>query len=467
MPRKLRFAFLIVVVVLAVPAATAHAVARMPVGFFDDPSFRWSPDASKNLASAQAANGSIIHILVNWASVAPTRPANALNGNDPAYHLSDIDAMVQTAPKYGLQVLLTIALTPPWANGGKTPNYAPKNMNDLTQFAQMLATRYNGSKAGRGVVTRFSVWNEPNLQLFLAPQFNGSKIVSPGIYAKLFMAAYKGIKAGNKNALVAAGETSNRGHNHPTSPSSSDSVAPATFARLVAAANPKLPLDAWATHPYPTAYRLGPNQRVAYPNVGFSTMDKFGADLQKWFKKPVGIWVTEYGEQTAPYPFGPVSFAQQAAHAKQALQLAAKSPYVQMFIWFILRDSNAQTWFSGLQTVSGKKKPAFNVFKSTAAGIVGQSQVVKPNKAFSVKVALPILANFNSAGSKVGMTYLVALGKKKEYIAQPLLPLGRDGTVTIKVPFKPAAGVSYTMTVNANDKGGHKETIVIALLPSS
>ena len=138
-----------------------------------------------------------------------------------------------------------------------------------------------------------------------------------------------------------------------------------------------------------------------------------------------------------------------------------------MFIWFILRDSNAQTWFSGLMTTSGKKKPAYDTFKSTAAGIVGQSQVVKPNKAFSVKVALPILANFNSAGSKVGMTYLVALGKTKEYIAQPLLPLARDGTVTIKVPFKPAAGKSYTMTVNANDKGGHKETVVIALLPSS
>ena len=466
MPRKLRFAFLIVVVVLAVPAATAHAVARMPVGFFDDPSFRWSPDAGKNLASAQSANGSIIHILVNWASVAPTRPANPLNGNDPAYHLSDIDAMVQTAPKYGLQVLLTIALTPPWANGGKTPNYPPKNLNDLTQFSQMLATRYNGSKAGRGVVTRFSVWNEPNLQLFLAPQFSGSKIVSPGIYAKLFMAAYKGIKAGNKNALVAAGETSNRGHNHPTSPSSSDSVAPATFARLVSEANPKLPLDAWATHPYPTAYRLGPNQRVAYPNVGFSTMDKFGADLQKWFKKAVPIWVTEYGEQTAPYPYGPVSYAQQAAHAKQALQLAAKSPYVQMFIWFILRDSNAQTWFSGLQTVSGKKKPSFNAFKSTAAGIVGQSQVVAPGKTFSVKVPLPILAASNSAGTKVGMTYKVYLGKTVQYVSQPLLPLAKDGTVTIKVNFRPVKGKTYTMTVNANDKTARMEQQNILLLPS-
>ena len=53
MPRKLRFAFLTVVVVLAVPAATAHAVARMPVGFFDDPSFRWSTQTAENLASAK------------------------------------------------------------------------------------------------------------------------------------------------------------------------------------------------------------------------------------------------------------------------------------------------------------------------------------------------------------------------------------------------------------------------------
>jgi hypothetical protein len=29
----------ILVVLLAIPAATAHAVARMPVGFYDDPSF--------------------------------------------------------------------------------------------------------------------------------------------------------------------------------------------------------------------------------------------------------------------------------------------------------------------------------------------------------------------------------------------------------------------------------------------
>jgi Cellulase (glycosyl hydrolase family 5) len=467
-PRKPLIGLLVVVVaMLAGAAGSARAVGRMPIGFFDDPSFRWSTQTERNIAAAQAANASIIHVLVNWASVAPAKPANPLNGNDPAYHLSDIDTLVRTAPKFGFQILMTITNTPAWANGGKPTNYPPTDLNTLTQFCQMLATRYNGSKQGTGVVTRFSIWNEPNLEIFLAPQFNGSKIVSAAEYAKLFMAGYKGIKAGNPTALVAAGETSNRGHNHPTSPASNDSVAPATFAHLVSEANPKLPFDAWATHPYPSVYSLGPAQRVAYPNVSFSTINRFGADLAKWFHRPVPVWVTEYGEQTAPAPskFGPVSLALQAAHAKQALQLAAASPYVQMFVWFIFRDSSTQTWFSGLQQVSGAKKPSYNAFKSTAAGIVGQSQVVAPNKKFSVKVAVPILAYYNAAGAKIGVTYKVLIGKTLYAIGQPLVSMARDGTITINVKFAPAKGQTYTLNVVASDKGGRYETTNALLLP--
>ena len=305
-PGVRRLLLLVLVVLLAaIPAATAKAVARMPVGFFDDPSFRWAPakEIPLNLASAQAAHASVIRALVDWPTVAPTRPAHPLDGNDPAYHLSDIDALVVTAMRYDLRVLLTISGTPRWANGGQNPNYPPTNLNDLTQFAHMLAARYNGSRPGAGVVTLFSVWNEPNLGLYLTPQFEGDKIVSPAEYVKLFMAAYTGIKAGDPNAVVAAGETSNRGRNEPNG--GFGSVAPATFAELVAKADPKLPFVAWATHPVPSIYTLGPTQKVVYPNVGFSTINRFGADLAKWFKRPVPIWVTEYGEQTKPYLYGP------------------------------------------------------------------------------------------------------------------------------------------------------------------
>jgi Cellulase (glycosyl hydrolase family 5) len=464
--RKLRFVVPVIVMLLALPAATAHAVARMPVGFFDDPSFRWSTITSSNLLSAQRAHISIVHVLANWTTIAPAKPANPLNGNDPAYNLTDVDTLVAHAQQYGFEVLLTIAQTPKWANGGRAPNYAPSNMSYLTQFAQMLATRYNGKRPGVGTVRRFSVWNEPNLQQFLTPQFRGDKPVSPGTYAKLYAAAYKGIKAGNPNAMVAAGETSNRGHNKPTP--GSDSIAPATFARLVSLANPNLKFDAWATHPYPSVYRLGPGQKVSYPNVAFSTLDRFGADLAKWFHRPVPIWITEYGEQTKPeYPIGGVTYSEQSADVQKAMQLAAEDPYVQMFVWFIFRDSTSQTWFSGVEKKTGAKKPAYNSFAKAAAGIVGHSQIVAPGKTFSVVLPVPVMAYYNPTGTKVGLTWAVRQGNKNLAIAQPLLPLKVGGTITIPINYRLAKGQSYTLTVAVNDKHGHTEQSVIALLPTT
>jgi hypothetical protein len=46
----------------------------------------------------------------------------------------------------------------------------------------MLAARYDGLQ-GKGYVGLWSVWNEPNLQQFLTPQYVGKKIVSPTNYA--------------------------------------------------------------------------------------------------------------------------------------------------------------------------------------------------------------------------------------------------------------------------------------------
>ncbi len=471
--RKPRLALLAFVVFLCIPAATAGAVAHMPVGFYDDPSFRWAADPTTNLAAAQKANASIIHVLANWSAIAPTKPKNALNGSDPAYHLSDLDALVRSAQAYGMQVLLTIAETPKWANGGQTPNYPPTNLSNLTSFSRMLAARYNGSHVGLGSVAYFSVWNEPNLQQFLTPQYEGNTIVSPGIYAKLYMAAYKGIKLGNPKALVAAGETSNRGKQAPSN--GSDSVAPATFARLVSVANPKLPFDAWATHPYPSVYALGPNQKVAYPNVGFSTMDKFGASLQQWFHRFVPIWVTEYAEQTrpeAPPQVGGVTYSQQAADAKKALQLAAASPYIEMFIWFVFRDGGPtpagqlpSSWYSGFERANGTKKPGYNAFASAAKGINGGlADTVKYGKKFSVTVGVPSMAFSNPAGTKLGVIYRLYDKKSIVALEQPLVPLTANGSITIPIDYVAGAGQAYTLAVTVNDKHGHTSESTITIM---
>ena len=467
MPQKLRIALLVVVILAAAPAAAARATPRMPLGFYDDPSFRWAPAPAPtvNLLAAKKAHASIIHVLADWSQIAPTKPASPLSGNDPAYHLSDLDALVRTASKYNLQVLLTISETPKWANGGQSFNHPPTNVNTLTQFAHMLADRYNGKHPAYGSVSLYSVWNEPNLEQFLTPQFSGNTPVSPAEYVKLYLAAYKGIKAGNPKALVAAGETSNRGHNTPTP--GSDSLAPATFARLVSVAAPHLPFDAWATHPYPSIYALGPGQKVSFPNVGLATMTKFGDSLKQWFHHRVPIWITEYAEQTKPeYPFGGVSHTKQAADVKLALQMSAANPYVEMFIWFIFRDSTPKTWFSGLETKSGAKKPAYAAFAAEAKQIVGQTQYLSPGKTFSVKLAVPFMFDHDQPGAFVGVTYRVYDGKRIVAIGQPRATIMSDETITFIVKFSPTKDKSYSMTALVNDRHGQIEEHTVALVPA-
>lgn len=453
-----------VLAAFALPLASAHAATRMPVGFYDDPSFRWSPVATQNFVSAQKTGATVVHTLADWSQLAPKKPRQPLNGSDPAYQLADLDQFVQNAAAHGMQVLVTITGTPRWANGGRTPNYPPKSMTTLTQFAHMLAARYNG-KNGFGTVTRWSIWNEPNLGRFLAPQYRGNTIVSGATYARLYLAGYRGIKAGNRFAQVAAGETSNRGRNKPTGSVGNDTVAPALFAQLVAKANPHLQFSAWATHPYPSEYRLGPGQKVAYPNVALSTMSRFGADLKKWFHRAVPIWITEYGEQTKPEDkFGGITYARQAADIKKAMRLAQANPYVQMFIWFIFRDSTSATWASGIEKRTGAKKPAYAAFSSTARAIDGQTQTLTGSRSMSVKVAVPLLSSTDTPGTPIQLSYRLTVGSRLAKQGTVTAKLAADQTVTLKLT-RPAAKARYTLTVTATDDSGQTAKRTVALVP--
>src|SRR5262245_41118623 len=190
---------------------------RMLVGFQDDASFRWAPDRASALDAAQSANASVIRTIVTWKDAATARPVNPRDSFDPAYHFDDLDDLVRSGQQRGIELLLSIWGTPEWANGGQTPNYPPTDAKDLEDFAYALADRYSGRHAGYPAVRLFSAWNEPNLEQFLAPQFDeGGRSVGPVLYAPLARAVYAGVKRGNPEALVAIGETSARGHDVPT-----------------------------------------------------------------------------------------------------------------------------------------------------------------------------------------------------------------------------------------------------------
>jgi Cellulase (glycosyl hydrolase family 5) len=439
---------------------TAGAADRMYIGFQDDPSFRFRDARDANLDQARAANATIIRSQVTWAQIAPTKPANPTNPFDPAYaHLSDVDEFVRAAQRRGMEVLLTIYGTPSWANGGKKPNSAPTNVSDLTDFARALAARYSGRYPGYPYVRFFSVWNEPNLDQFLTPQFGPSgNDVAPALYAKIYKAAYAGIKAGNSKALVGIGETSARGHDKPTKGTVQDSHSPGKFVRLVAKADHSLRFDAWAEHPYPFTPSQPPTARVQLPNVSLSQIGDFQKLVDKAFgRHGTPIWVTEYSHETKPQDPRGVSYATQAAYAKTAFGLAKANPAITMFIWFVLRDDPSDPWQSGLLDESGSRKPAFSAYAAAATDMDIRNAIVsvRAKKAKPVvRVSALELAARDGTGAKLGITYKVIFKTSVVAVEQPLKTIDPDGWVTLPLDFTPGPKRSYTVTIDMGDTSG-------------
>src|SRR4051812_41960470 len=210
MPRRFRL-ILACLLVAGTVATSASAADHMWMGFQDDPAFRWREGRAATFDRLQQFNVSVVRTTVYWSKIAPRRPAHAANPFDRAYRFADLDEFVRNAATRGIAVMLTIWGTPRWANRGKGENVAPARPEDLANFAKAVASRYSGRHRGLPSVQFYSVWNEPNLGLFLKPQYSRGKPVSPFIYARLYRAAHAGIKAGNPSALVAIGETAPRG----------------------------------------------------------------------------------------------------------------------------------------------------------------------------------------------------------------------------------------------------------------
>jgi Cellulase (glycosyl hydrolase family 5) len=444
----------------AFPVA-ASAYPRMLIGFQDDPSLRWRDDRASIFDVAKQANAGIVRTTVYWSRIAERRPANGANPLDPAYHFDDLDEFVRDAGMHGMEVMLTIWGTPSWANGGKGQNYAPTSPSSLQNFARAVATRYSGRYPAYPFVRYYTVWNESNLGLFLSPQYDAKgKPIAPAIYARIYRAAYAGIKAGNPRALVGIGETSARGRDHFLGrKGTQETESPGKFAQLLSQQRPALKFDAWSHHPYPTDLTQRPTATVRWPNVTLSQLPRFEDSLDAWFRRnAIPIWITEYGYQTRPENPKGVSYATQAAYTRQVLNIAAGDPRVKMFIWFILRDDPTSAWKSGLVKRNGPKKPAFATFGALAKKFDGRSPQFVVRGGVSnplVRYGALELWSRSGAGAKVGMTIAVFDGRKVMKTAQPVSTIGRDGWVSFRVPMRPVKGHTYYVTIDANDANGN------------
>jgi len=459
-------------VLAAVAPASAVASERMPVGFQDDPSFRWRDDRLTNFNNAATTGASIVRTTAYWSQIAPSRPANAANPFDSGYHFEDLDELLRNAGSRGMTALITIWGTPGWANGDQGQNHAPTRMADLQDFSRALAARYSGRYPGYPFVGYYSVWNEPNLSEFLAPQYKAGKPWSPLVYARMARAAYAGIKAGNSRAQVAIGETSPRGRQRPLGSSATqDTIAPGLFAKVVSTApGPRIRFDAWAHHPY-SGLGQGPNAKVAFPNVNLTQLPVFEKKLDQWFKrKGIPIWITEYGFETKPGEPKGVTLAQQALYTRQALAYARDDENVDMFIWFIFRDDPTSTWQSGLETENNTRKPAFAAFTKGARALDVRSplQHVKPGASNPV-LRIPVweFAARDGVGAKLGATVSVTYRGRSIAASQPTSAVGIDGYASFKIPIvKAQKNGLYVIYLKIGDANGNQSNRVAEILSS-
>jgi hypothetical protein len=357
-----------------VKADQAQAARGMLVGIYDPVQPLANPD--KTFTTLKNLRAQVIRLNLDWNLIAKKKPTTPTDPADPAYDWSTYDRAALNAADKKIQVVFTIYGTPRWAQGKKRGvNRVPAKMNNLRYFALAAAKRYSGKFVRDDgtklpAVRKWLAWNEPNNPLFLAPQWQkvGKRRYIPIAarnYVGICTAVYLGIHASHlSKQVVACGATDPRGNN--AARSKRPSISPIAFLNALHKYGlKKSRFDVYAHHPYYGSPRESPTtkpkgkQTVTLANL---------SDLTKLLGKYYGnkkLWITEYGYQTRPPDrlFG-VTWARQAKYLTQAYKMARNNPRVTMMLWFLLRDEGRLGgWQSGLFTVGGKKKPAYNAFR--------------------------------------------------------------------------------------------------------
>jgi len=333
---------LAVAAVAVFAAAGAGASSRIQYGVQDDAWLLYGPEPpAQRIEILQRLGVDVVRMTLRWDAVAQREPKDARDPDDAAYDWTLYDAMLERLHDAGIDVLLTLWGTPEWANGGAKPNRIPTSAASLADFAFATSTKYPW-------VHRWTVWNEPNLQLFLRPN-------SPALYVgRLLNPTYRALKEADPLNLVAGGVTSPR-----RTPSG---LSPIAWIRGMHAAHARL--DAYAQNPYPVRPRETPSTGGCLRCAEFTmaTLPKLIAEVKRDFGTRTRIWLTEYGYNSKPPSrWLGVSNTLQARYVGEAALRAYLAPRVDLLIHFLVRDEpNGSRWTSGVLTSRGKPKPSFS-----------------------------------------------------------------------------------------------------------
>ena len=314
----------------------------------------------------------LIRVDFRWDRVATRKPHTPADPADPAYDWDRYDRIVTAAKKNGVEVLFTVWGTPAWAadravrpNRGEEYAVRPAHPDDYGAFAAAAARRY----APRGV-HRWEAWNEPNIPLFLFPQYErrGGRwvAVSPATYSELLKRLYVNVKRVAPDAVVAGGVTAPTGDEcglscSPKRVAAPARVAPAAFLRGLDEPALRPPMDVVSHHPYPTI-RPELASRPRPRAIELYNLDQLTAAIDRTYLRGRPIWLSEYGFATEPVK-NLATFltpAEQATAISDALRRGRAVPRVQLMTYYFLQDNPG--FKSGLTTVDGTPKPGRDAF---------------------------------------------------------------------------------------------------------
>jgi len=332
--------------------------------------------------------------------------SNAIGGQN------EIDAWMPQAQTSTTRIVFSIA---PQGGGDL---YTASAKAQFVALVQQVARSFPN-------VRDFVIGNEPNVNAFWRPQYNGKKqALAAASYMQVLAGSYDALKAVSPTINVIGVGLSPRGNDQPGA-KSNPSRSPVRFLHDLGvayrASHRKKPLmDELAFHPYPAKNTDSPKVGYRWPNAGLVNLgrikqafwDAFHGTAQptfaesgvKTFGPPVKFVLDEVGWQVAPLPqlaglyFGtetdtPVSEATQAQYYSQSIILAECDPSVRLLSFFHLVDErDLNRWQSGLERADGSHRPAYDAVKQTIAKTQGNCQGKPVNWKHTNVVVSPVAA---------------------------------------------------------------------------
>jgi hypothetical protein len=349
----------------------------------------------------------VVRTTLIWRRIAPesgsrTRPAGFDPANPAAYPpgvWDGYDNLVRNAKARGIDVLLTPSgRIPEWASRCPTENTYGSCRPDPKQYAAFvtaLARRYSGTyRDERGqvlpAVRRWSIWNEPNLGVWLWPQterVRGRTIqLGARLYRELFHAATAALRAnGHRRSQILLGETAPIGGSKRTPPvdfytrlfclrpQGSRRADPSVTADPGCRRKRRFDATGVAHHPYTKGAGRPLLSRQPKGSLTIGQLKSFEALLRRgagarMIRRKAPIYLTEFGvSSNPPDPKYGVPLTRQSEYLNHADYLAYLTPSVRSVAQYEFEDDPGQiltnTFQTGLKFMDGRPKPAYEAYR--------------------------------------------------------------------------------------------------------